>query len=243
MSDGGTVPAALRIDVAQSRDNTSRPGNRARSILDFLTMLGLALLVPSCGGGGQAHPCANVICAVPLCNAACQGTCGCCSCTPGDRYGHLICTDRGCYDAPPSDGGSDTDTPAPPTDGGLDSGWTPPAACALPYDVGPCDAAIPVYAYVGGACVPRVYGGCQGNENRFTTLEECLATCEGRPVPNGCPSGRVAQQICLACGPAGGCANQATVCALGCDADAGASTCGASQFVCYAGVCQVAFCE
>ena len=49
----------------------------------------------------------------------------------------------------------------------------------LPFDVGPCDAAIPVYAFVDGACVQRTYGGCEGNGNRFSTLEECLATCAG----------------------------------------------------------------
>ena len=213
------------------RDNAGRRARGARSILDFLTVVGLALLVPSCGSGPPST-CANVGCgAPPMCGTGCQATCGCCSCAAGTRQGDLICTDQGCY------------APAPPVDGGSDGGWTPPAICALPFDVGPCDAAIAVYASVGGACVPRVYGGCQGNENRFTTLEECLAACEGRPVPNGCPDGRAARQICLACGPAGGCAKQAMVCALGCDADAGANVCAPALPVCYAGVCQNAFCE
>ena len=127
---------------------------------------------------------------------------------------------------------------------GIDGGWTPAAACALPFEVGTCRADIPVYAYVNGACVVRSYGGCDGNDNRFDTLEACLATCEGRPVPYGCPAGRVAQEICLACGPAGGCAQTETVCALPlrrrrrrrCRAAR------ADSFACFAGFCQVGFC-
>jgi hypothetical protein len=124
---------------------------------------------------------------------------------------------------------------------GIDSGWAPAAACALPFEVGTCRALIPVYASVNGACVPQTYGGCDGNDNRFDTLEACLAACEGRPVPNGCPGGRVAHEICLACGSAGGCAQTATVCALPCDVDAGAG-CADDSFACFAGFCQVGFC-
>ena len=123
-----------------------------------------------------------------------------------------------------------------------DNGWTAPAVCTLPFEVGTCDALFQVYASINGACVPRTYGGCDGNGNRFDTLEECLATCEGRPVPNGCPSGRIAQEICLACGPVGGCARSQTVCALPCDADAGTAACGSHLPFCSAGVCQNAFC-
>ncbi len=125
---------------------------------------------------------------------------------------------------------------------GIDGGWTPAAACALPFEVGTCRAVIPVYAYVNGACVLQTYGGCGGNDNRFETLEGCLATCEGRPVPYGCPAGRIAQEICLACGPAGGCAQTETVCALRCDVDAGAAGCGDDSFACFAGFCQVGSC-
>jgi len=172
--------------------------------------------------------CANVGCgAPPLCSVGCQTTCGCCACAPGDRNGDLVCTSAGCY------------APAPPLDAGPDG---TASVCTLPFEVGPCDALFNVYAYVNGACVPRVYGGCQGNGNRFNTLEECLTTCEGRPVPNACPSGRVAQEICLACGPAGGCSQSKAVCALPCDADGGASQCEPSLPFCVHGVCQQAFC-
>lgn len=129
------------------------------------------------------------------------------------------------------------DSAAPAVDGGI-------AVCTLPFDPGPCRAAIPVYAFVDGACAQRTYGGCDGNDNRFNTLEECMGTCGGPPDPGACPPSRVAREICLACGPTGGCSKMATVCALLCDADAGSLVCGELSLpICYEGVCQVAFCR
>ena len=143
--------------------------------------------------------------------------------------GALVCTNQGCY--APSDGG------------GVDSGWTPAPACLMSFDPGPCRGAISVYAFDGSSCVPRTYGGCDGNDNRFNSLEECMVACEGRPTPNGCRGGRIAQEICLACGQVGGCASMATVCALTCDADAGGpGDCSSNLPFCYHGVCQIAFC-
>ena len=124
-----------------------------------------------------------------------------------------------------------------------DAGDAAATVCTLPFDPGPCRAAIPVYAFVDGACVMRTYGGCDGNDNRFETLEECMATCAGQPDPGGCPPNRVAREICLGCGPTGGCSTRATVCALVCDADAGGNPCELSLPICYEGVCQVAFCR
>jgi hypothetical protein len=114
--------------------------------------------------------------------------------------------------------------------------------CSLPFEIGPCEAAFTVYAHVDGACVRRTYGGCAGNGNRFSTAEECLATCAGQPLPGACPPNRIAREICLACGPAGGCAKMATVCALVCEPDAGVSPCEPALPTCYQGVCQNAFC-
>jgi hypothetical protein len=202
-------------------------------------LVGLALLGSSCGGGQLPSPdggnpppsCANVGCsAPPLCSVGCQATCGCCSCSPGERNGELVCTSQGCY------------APAPASDGGVDAG-DGGEVCGLPFDPGPCRAAIPVYAMVAGDCVERTYGGCEGNGNRFSTLEECIATCAAKAV-NGCPPNRAAREICLACGPAGGCAKTATVCALVCNEPVGASpsVCPPS-LTCYDGVCQyAAFC-
>lgn len=53
-----------------------------------------------------------------------------------------------------------------------------PRTCDLPFDAGPCDAAIRVFAFVDGVCVERIYGGCDGNGNRFATAEECIAACQ-----------------------------------------------------------------
>jgi hypothetical protein len=215
--------------------------------------------------------CANVGCAAPpMCSAGCTARCGCCSCAPGERTGDLVCTDQGCYaPAPASDGGTDGahdaardgahdaasdgahdtasdgahDTASDGAhDAASDGGWTPAAACALPFEVGPCDAAIPVYAFVGGACVKRTYGGCQGNDNRFGSLEECQATCVSPPLPGSCPPNRVAREICLGCGPAGGCAKKATVCAVVCDPDGGAAVCPIELPNCWQGACQISFC-
>lgn len=111
--------------------------------------------------------------------------------------------------------------------------------CALPFDPGPCRAAISVFAFVGGACVDRIYGGCEGNGNRFETLEECLATCEGRPGTRECPAGRGRARVCLACGPAGGCGESAEVCAQPCDM---ARPCAAPLSFCADGVCQAGGC-
>jgi hypothetical protein len=187
--------------------------------------------------GGPAM-CANVGCASPpLCIEGCKAACGCCSCAPGERVGDLLCV-GGCYvPAQIADGGSDSSGPA---DAHVD-GWVPPAACLLPFEGGPCDAAINVYAHVNGACVQRVYGGCGGNGNRFSTLEECMATCEGRPVALPCPTGRVPKQICIACGAAGGCAKSIAACALTCDPSGAA--CPSNQPVCFDGVCQNAWCD
>jgi hypothetical protein len=211
----------------------------SRSVLGFLTLVGLALLGSACGGGQlpspdggtNPNPCATAGCAAPpLCSVGCTATCGCCSCSPGEHTGDLVCTDQGCY------------APAPAADAGSDAGWAPPAACQLPFDVGPCRAAIGVYAFVEGACVQRTYGGCQGNDNRFFTLEECMATCLGQPVPGACPPNRVDREICLACGPAGGCGKTAKVCALVCDANGGAGVCPPELPSCHDGVCQMGFC-
>jgi hypothetical protein len=56
-----------------------------------------------------------------------------------------------------------------------------PALCQLPPDPGPCEAAIRAYWHNPGTgvCEAFVYGGCQGNANRFETLSACQAACHG----------------------------------------------------------------
>ena len=53
------------------------------------------------------------------------------------------------------------------------------AVCNLPPEIGPCDAYFPRYYYnsTTRSCEPFIYGGCSGNDNRFTTVAECEARC------------------------------------------------------------------
>jgi hypothetical protein len=56
--------------------------------------------------------------------------------------------------------------------------------CTLPPDPGPCEAAIRAYTYdvETGLCLPFIYGGCEGNSNRFPTAEDCYRACEGARI-------------------------------------------------------------
>ena len=55
-----------------------------------------------------------------------------------------------------------------------------PGRCLLNPESGLCEAYIPSYFYnsTSGQCEMFVYGGCQGNENRFSSGPECLRTCD-----------------------------------------------------------------
>ncbi|XP_067947061.1 papilin-like [Watersipora subatra] len=49
--------------------------------------------------------------------------------------------------------------------------------CQLPLVAGSCRANLRSWGNRGGACVEFVYGGCEGNENRFQSREECERAC------------------------------------------------------------------
>ncbi|BHF58856.1 zinc-containing alcohol dehydrogenase [Sparganum proliferum] len=51
--------------------------------------------------------------------------------------------------------------------------------CKQPIEVGPCFALIPRFAFnkTVGKCVHFNYGGCQGNQNNFESLEACQQMC------------------------------------------------------------------
>ena len=51
--------------------------------------------------------------------------------------------------------------------------------CDLQYDAGTCKGLKSVVAFVDGKCVPKRFGGCGGNANRFDSLMECEKTCGG----------------------------------------------------------------
>lgn len=138
------------------------------------------------------------------------------------------------------DAGGPTD--AGPRDSGTEQDAGSVEACGLPFDVGPCNAAFQVWAFVPelGACFPHTWGGCGGNANRFETQEECEAACRvGIDFP--CPPNRVQVEICLQCGVVGGCMATAITCALVCsDSDQCASSAGGVG--CFGDVCQVGGC-
>jgi hypothetical protein len=54
-------------------------------------------------------------------------------------------------------------------------------ACSLAPDAGPCQALIRAFYHDAETdrCLPFIYGGCEGNANRYTTIGECLARCGG----------------------------------------------------------------
>ncbi|KAG7171483.1 Tissue factor pathway inhibitor-like 3 [Homarus americanus] len=58
-----------------------------------------------------------------------------------------------------------------------------PTLCLENQDPGPCLAFIPSYYYnpSSKSCDCFVYGGCEGNANRFHTLEQCMDTCSVVP--------------------------------------------------------------
>ena len=63
--------------------------------------------------------------------------------------------------------------------------------CDLEFDAGPCKGIKNVIAFdkSSGKCVPKVWGGCRGNTNRFNSIKECEETCSSKlksrfSVPN-----------------------------------------------------------
>uniref|UniRef100_A0A3B5AJP1 BPTI/Kunitz inhibitor domain-containing protein n=1 Tax=Stegastes partitus TaxID=144197 RepID=A0A3B5AJP1_9TELE len=54
-----------------------------------------------------------------------------------------------------------------------------PDHCLVGPDPGPCRAAFPMFYYNpdSASCQSFMYGGCQGNENRYGSVEECMSRC------------------------------------------------------------------
>jgi hypothetical protein len=116
----------------------------------------------------------------------------------------------------------------------------PAPRCEEPFDAGPCDAAVPVYAFVDGECKAQVYGGCEGNGNRFSTLEECVSSCQGMPLEESCRGSRKAALGCLGCGAGGGCTLWGQFCFEPCESNDDCPAQGG--YACTGGICQIGPC-
>ena len=56
-----------------------------------------------------------------------------------------------------------------------------PQLCELKPKVGPCRAGHLMYYFDQNtkACEEFIYGGCLGNDNRFSSISECEKVCQG----------------------------------------------------------------
>ncbi len=121
----------------------------------------------------------------------------------------------------------------PPGSGGYESlidcrqacGGYAPSYCTLAPDRGNCDGAITRWAFnaATGQCETFSHGGCEdGNDNRFETEEECMATCQGDQQCSGPQAPGVGECVdgtgCLFC-------SMYTGCAGGCSCVGGAFQC------------------
>jgi hypothetical protein len=115
----------------------------------------------------------------------------------------------------------------------------PEPDCTSDFDIGDCDAAIPAYWHdpQTGACVPVVYGGCGGNDNRYPSLEACQAACAPPSAQSDCAPGHTLDTTCFEC-PMTNCTDPQTTCSLECEIDQDcaslSSASGAVSYVCNA---------
>ncbi|XP_023166272.2 papilin isoform X2 [Drosophila hydei] len=70
--------------------------------------------------------------------------------------------------------------------------------CDIPAEVGECANYEFAWYYdtKDAACRQFYYGGCGGNENRFTSEEACMARCEKKPEPPTPPPPQSAVHVC-----------------------------------------------
>ena len=65
---------------------------------------------------------------------------------------------------------------------------TGPYTCSLQPETGLCHTFFPSYFYnvTSRSCQMFDYGGCDGNDNRFSTSEECYVACRGSQYDKSC---------------------------------------------------------
>jgi hypothetical protein len=75
----------------------------------------------------------------------------------------------------------------------VDAGDGEKDICALPIEPGHCLAYMPRYGFNSdtGECESFIYGGCQGNANRFDTLSECEAACASSETTTSTDAGAI----------------------------------------------------
>lgn len=63
----------------------------------------------------------------------------------------------------------------------------PPDICLLPQETGSCDGYVLswYYDHRSDRCLQFVYGGCEGNANRFESREDCESKCRTREAVTG----------------------------------------------------------
>ncbi|KAJ7381019.1 hypothetical protein OS493_004614 [Desmophyllum pertusum] len=100
--------------------------------------------------------------------------------------------------------------------------------CKLQPEVGRCKGYFPRYFYnhTSGQCDKFIYGGCEGNNNRFHTLELCQKKCQiasaaiVKVKPGRCPWRRSILRLCLlrgdTCQSDGDCRGDDKCCHDGC---------------------------
>ncbi|XP_033848760.1 papilin isoform X1 [Acipenser ruthenus] len=59
--------------------------------------------------------------------------------------------------------------------------------CLAQKEVGPCRAAFPSWYYNSATqdCLPFIYGGCEGNLNRYSSAQDCMRSCAGGAEAHG----------------------------------------------------------
>lgn len=139
-----------------------------------------------------------------------------------------------------SDGGTNDDGDSGASGGSRRA--SPGDTCSLPKVKGPCEAYIESYGFNAGTgkCEAFVYGGCQGNANRFETPSGCVAACAPSAEVDPCSAIACDKgKVCVYQGPTPVCAEpceEGATCSeapsLGCKCAGSCANCKDCRHVC-----------